>query len=222
MHASRHWPDPLRFPETQAPAPGSAESMVHRQVTEAGSWVSFIPFMCSVIKESVLAGAIAHQFGPPGLPLVWLRPLQTGYSRQTAGHLSCLLQFCESGKEQANPSYAAGVGQDNGQRHCLSSGAKLTAIIHGVCSRRHVPQKKYCRIGLSSTFSEGFNTVSDRLAIAGSAVTNGVKGANADSETSSSIRRSREVRNQEAKRRGAKEPAQPCGQRQNLLIRQVK
>jgi hypothetical protein len=37
-----------------------------------------------------------------------------------------------SGKEQANPSYAAGAGkgQENGRGHCLLSAAKLTAIVH--------------------------------------------------------------------------------------------
>ena len=63
----------------------------------------------------------SQQFGKSGSPLAWLQPLQTGYGRQTTGYLSCILYFCESGKEQANSSYAAGAGkgQDNDRGHYL-------------------------------------------------------------------------------------------------------
>ena len=59
----------------------------------------------------------------------------------------------------------AGKGQDNGRGHCLLSAAKLTAIVHCACWGRYLPQKKGCRLSISSPFSHFFNTLSDRLVI---------------------------------------------------------
>ena len=56
-----------------------------------------------------------QQFGELGPPLVWLRPLQTGYGWQTSRYLPRLLQFRGSWQEQADPGNAVGTGkgQDN-------------------------------------------------------------------------------------------------------------
>jgi hypothetical protein len=64
-------------------------------------------------KESEIA-AQEKQFGELGPPLVWLRPLQTGYGWQTAGYLPRLLQFRGSWQGQAAPGNAVGIskGQD--------------------------------------------------------------------------------------------------------------
>ena len=102
-------------------------------------------------EEIIAASETGEQFGELGPPLVWLRPLQTG-----------------SWQEQADPGNAVGTGkgQDNGRGHCLLSAAKLTAIVHYACWGRYLPQKKGCRLSISSPFSHFFNTLSDRLAIA--------------------------------------------------------
>ncbi|MGA2959163.1 MAG: hypothetical protein ABSF48_26015, partial [Thermodesulfobacteriota bacterium] len=50
-----------------------------------------------------------------------------------------------------------------GRGHCLLSTAKLTAIIHYVYWGRYLPQKKNCRVSISSPFPRFFNTLSDRL-----------------------------------------------------------
>ena len=57
-----------------------------------------------------------QQFGELGPPLVWLRPLQTGYGWQTAGYLPRLLQFRGSWQGQADPGNAVGTGK--GQDNC--------------------------------------------------------------------------------------------------------
>ena len=66
-------------------------------------------------KEIIADKETNQQFGELGPPLVCLRPLQTGYGWQTAGHLPRLLQFRGSWQEQADSGNAAGTGK--GQDH---------------------------------------------------------------------------------------------------------
>jgi len=58
-----------------------------------------------------------------------------------------------------------GKGQDNSRGYCLLSAAKLNAIVHYACWGRYLPQKKDCRLSISSPFSHFFNTLSDRLVL---------------------------------------------------------
>lgn len=72
-------------------------------------------FVSSGSKEIIAVGETGQQFGELEPPLVWLRPIQTGYGWQTVEYLSRLLQFRRSWQGQADPDNAVGTnkGQNN-------------------------------------------------------------------------------------------------------------